>query len=405
MAPALGLSLYLLANRGRGPEGFDRPTGQRPEGVLLWIVAEPPTEDTTCLKLAEAALEAGLCDHVLLSGLATGTVSPAQTTLTPAPQDLPDQVPLFLDLWRPDAALILGDVLRPVCLSDLHERKVPVVLANAARPGLPDGRSWYPGLVSALLVKISAIHVTSDTAMRAFRKAGARPDQIHPSAPLDEDGHCLTCTEAERTALAEQFGTRPVWLAANVPAGEDKAVLGAHLTALRTTHRLLLLLVPDDPARAEEIARSARDDHGLSVARRSLDEDPGDDVQVYLADTEGEYGLWYRLAPLCYMGGTLSSGADRTLRHPFEPAALGSAILHGPFLGPQERPYVRLRAAGATRIVPSQRDLGETVSQFLEPDRAARLAQAAWALLARSAEASDDLFDTLSKVMAALEQT
>lgn len=69
MAPALGLSLYLLANRGRSPEALDRPAEPRPEGLLLWIVAEPPTEGAICLKLAETLLDAGLCDHVMILSL------------------------------------------------------------------------------------------------------------------------------------------------------------------------------------------------------------------------------------------------------------------------------------------------------------------------------------------------
>jgi 3-deoxy-D-manno-octulosonic-acid transferase len=48
---------------------------------------------------------------------------------------------------------------------------------------------------------------------------------------------------------------------------------------------------------------------------------------VYLADTLGELGLLYRLVPLVFMGGTL---APRGGQNPFEPARLGTAILHGP---------------------------------------------------------------------------
>jgi 3-deoxy-D-manno-octulosonic-acid transferase len=400
MAPTLGLSLYLLANRALRAQQPHDPDKPRPEGVLLWLAAETPVEGRACLGLAQAALARGLCDEVLLTGVTVEDPLPARVILTRAPADLPDHVPAFVDHWKPDAVVVLGDILRPVCLSELHAKGIPVLLAAASLPGLPDGKRWYPGLVSALLSEMRGILATHEGAMREFRRFGAPPERVHLSALPEENGHCLPCTEAERSALSQQFGTRPVWLAASVPFPEVIAVLEAHMTALRATHRLLLILVPEDPAEASEIARIATGQYGLEVARRSLDEYPDDPVQVYIADTEGEYGLWYRLAPVCFMGGTLSAAGAPSQRHPFEPAALGSAILHGPFLGPLASAYGRLRAVGATRIVPSGGDLGDTISDLLEPDRAARLAQAAWTLLARSAEASEELLGRIETLLA-----
>jgi 3-deoxy-D-manno-octulosonic-acid transferase len=137
--------------------------------------------------------------------------------------------------------------------------------------------------------------------------------------------------------------------------------------------------VPEDLDHAGRTAEALARDHGLSVARRSLDEEIEDDTQVYIADTEGELGLWYRLAPVAFFGGTLVPGGRP--RHPFEAAALGAAILRGPALAaddPNRPVWDRLGQIGACRIVGDAGDLGDAVGDLLAPDRAAQMARAGW---------------------------
>ena len=135
----------------------------------------------------------------------------------------------------------------------------------------------------------------------------------------------------------------------------------------------------------------------MTVALRSRDEDPADDVQVLVADTDGEMGLWYRLAPLVYMGGTLS--ASGTGRGPFEPAALGSAIVHGPHPGPHPEAYARLAEVFAARLVVDPETLATAVTELIAPDKAAYLAHNAWAASSGGAEVTERvmrlLFDQL----------
>jgi 3-deoxy-D-manno-octulosonic-acid transferase len=132
--------------------------------------------------------------------------------------------------------------------------------------------------------------------------------------PLAADPDALALAQA---ALA---GRRPVLLASSHP--EDATVAIAALRA--TDPRPLLVLAPRDPARAAAIAGLAAD-HGLTATRRSLGEGPSADI--WIADTFGELGLWYRLCPVTLIGGTFGPTEGH---NPWEPASLGSAILHGP---------------------------------------------------------------------------
>ncbi len=174
-------------------------------------------------------------------------------------------------------------------------------------------------------------------------------------------------------------------------------MIGAHRAALRLAHRLLLILVPDRPERADALARQIEAAEGWTVARRSADEEPDEETEVFLADVPSEMGLWYRLAPITYLGGSLYGSGSQ--RDPFEAAALGSAVLHGPHPGDWQTAMARLTEARATRPVGSPVDLAEGLADLLSPDRAARLAQAAWAVTSAGAEVTDRVVGLVRKLM------
>ena len=121
---------------------------------------------------------------------------------------------------------------------------------------------------------------------------------------------------------------------------------------------------------AAELAAQMEAAEGWTVAQRSLEQEPDSETEVYIPDSAAEYGLWYRLAPVSYMGGSLLG--EGCARNPMEPAALGSAIVYGPRPGDYGTVFGRLGAAQAARAVGSASDLGEALSDLLAPDRAAR---------------------------------
>jgi 3-deoxy-D-manno-octulosonic-acid transferase len=132
------------------------------------------------------------------------------------------------------------------------------------------------------------------------------------------------------------------------------------------------------------------------MARRSKGEYPDQDTDVYLADSMGEMGLWYRLAPVSIVCGSLR---DRIGGHnPFEPAALGSAILHGPYMFNFSDIYARLAEAKAAIEVTTAEDLARNVQELLAPDRAAELAKAAWEVSSRGAEVTERAVTTLLEI-------
>jgi 3-deoxy-D-manno-octulosonic-acid transferase len=158
---------------------------------------------------------------------------------------------------------------------------------------------------------------------------------------------------------------------------------------------LILIIAPRHPDRGPEIAERLRND-GWRVDLRSAGDEPNSETDIYVADTLGEMGLWYRLAPVSFVGGSL---VDIGGHNPFEPAALGSAILHGPYIHSAQETYDVLTSAGAARQTATPRELAEAVIDLLEPQTAAKMAHAAWEVSSYGAEATDNALAILQDIL------
>ncbi len=384
MAISLGRRLYNLTGRRDAPGEVDWP--KRPAGRLIWLDGAQPASMPGLDALSNRLIEEDGFE-VLRTGAAGAPIS--------APGENIAEVRDFLDHWQPEFLLMSGGELRPTLLHELEARGIAVALVEAREPTLMRGRDgWYPGLLREAARALHTVFALDETAARAWRKAGVA--SVERAGRLEEPSAALPCQEAERASLAGLLASRPVWLAAAVPESEEAAVIAAHRAAVGSTHRLLLILVPQHAERAEALAQHMEDVEGWMVGQRRLEQEPEVDVEVYVPDSAQEYGLWYRLAPVTYLGGSLSGeGANR---NPMEAAALGSAILHGPRTGDFGLAFGRLGAARATRAVAAPADLAVALDELLSPDRAARLAGAAWAVASEGAEVTEQVMALIRRV-------
>jgi 3-deoxy-D-manno-octulosonic-acid transferase len=395
MAYSLGLTLYNLANRTAAATQSGRPP--RPAGKLIWLHAPGPDSLAQMIGLAAKLEEEHGLNILLTCPNQPKTLHPG-VIWQPPPNDNPSEARAVLDHWQPDLMAFSEGELRPALLHEAHERRVPVALVDARSPAILRGREgWWPGLLRGLLSSFSTILAVDQSAARALRRAGADPKIVHVTGRMEYPSAVLPCAEAERTVLAQLLATRPVWFAAGLPEAEERAVIHAHAAAMKLAHRLLLIVSPQDPARIPLLAAQLEQTEGWTIACRCRDEEPESDVQVLIADPEDEYGLWYRLAPITYIGGGL--GAAGISRDPMEPAALGSAIIHGPIGGQFGAALGRLAAASATSLVTDELDLASTLGELLSPDRSARFAQAAWAVESDGAEATEKTVVALCKLL------
>jgi 3-deoxy-D-manno-octulosonic-acid transferase len=209
----------------------------------------------------------------------------------------------------------------------------------------------------------------------------------------------LPVEEAALASLREAIGERPLWLAASTHPGEEDLAAAVHLALRDTKPGLLTVIVPRHPNRGGEIAAMLAG-RGLSVARRSLGELPNFGTDIYLADTLGELGLFYRLAEIAFIGGSTGSLGGH---NPLEAAQLDCAIIRGPDMSNFRTVAADLEASRAALSFEDEDGLIGAVRQLLE-DRAERerLARAAHKVSADNADALDRIADALLPFVSAL---
>ncbi|MDO5621214.1 MAG: 3-deoxy-D-manno-octulosonic acid transferase [Paracoccus sp. (in: a-proteobacteria)] len=314
---------------------------------------------------------------------------PEGCTALPNPGQDRRAVQHILNTLRPSAVLTLGACMNMALAAETQDMGVPLVLAELRCPrDLPGMAIWQRQLAAGL----AAVLATDDGSADLLNRLGVPSDKITVTGPVSDLREPPSCLEAERAVLAGQLSRRMVWLAAALPQSEEAAFLTAHQAALRYNHRALAIVLPADPARAPELAQWLEAE-GLAVAERARDEEPEPEIQVLIADDPAEYGLWYRLASVCYMGGTLS-GDDAATRHPFEPAALGSATLHGPHMRKFQTAWAQLDGGNGARRVADAQALAEGLTELAAPDQAARLATNAWGIATGGAAAARQIART-----------
>ncbi len=364
----------------------------RPDGPLLWFHAASVGESLAVLELIRRLLDERSDLHVLIT---TGTVTSADMMADRlpdraihhfAPLDAKPFVTAFLDHWRPDVAIWTESEIWPTLVVETANRGIPMLLLNA-RMSKASHDKWRfaRGVARSLLGRFRFALVQDTTTVGYLLGLGMPADRMMVMGSLKEGAPALPCNEAERATLAAGLAGRPVWLAASTHAGEEKLVLQAHRLARRSSPRLLLLLVPRHPDRGDEIAAMLQAD-GWRFTRRAAGEEPDEEATVYLADTMGELGLWYRLAPVSFVGGSLVAVGGH---NPFEPAALGSAILHGPYVANFSDIYRRLAEANAARQVSSPEKLAAQITQLSSPEQAALMASGAWEVISDGADVTE----------------
>ena len=400
LGPAAHLVLARRAARGKEDrarlgERWGRAGLARPDGKLIWLHAASVGESLSLLPIIESLLARLPAAEILVT---TGTVTSARLLADRLPQprarhqflplDHPAAVRRFLDHWRPDLALWVESEFWPNLLLETHRRGIPMALLNA-RMSAASFRGWQraPGLIATLLGCFGLVLAQDDAQAARLTRLGARAaDSV---GDLKAASSVPSAPAAELVRHRALLGSRPVWLAASTHEGEEAVVAAAHRQLAPRFPGLLTLLAPRHPARAAQIA-PALAASGLRVARRSAGDTLDDQVDLYLIDTLGELGLFYRLAPIVLVAGSLGASGTIGGHNPLEAAQLGCAVIFGPDTPNCAASAAALEAAGAARRLPGADALAEALGDLLaDPAQVARMGAAGVAV----AEAARGVID------------
>ncbi len=354
---------YGKEERGRLAERRGRASRPRPAGALVWLHGASVGEAVALLPLIDELRRRDL--QILLT---TGTVTsaalmqarlPAGVIHQYVPLDVPQFVRRFLDHWKPGLALLAESELWPNIVMETRRQNIPLVLVNARLSIRSSGR-WkkLPATIAGLLAHVDVtLAQTGDDAAR-FSALGAQ--HVSVAGNLKYDVPALPFEPVELSDLKARIGARPVWVAASTHEGEEAIAIHAHEHLLRRWPGLVTIIVPRHPGRGPEIAKIAAA-MNLPARLRSRGEDIAESGCIYIADTIGELGLFYRAAGVVFLGRSLVRHGGQ---NPIEPAKLGNAILHGPNVANFADVFGALNAAGGAIEVADREALCATLTEL-----------------------------------------
>lgn len=369
LEPAVVGLLYWRQRKGREDrtrlgERQGYPSRARPKGHLIWVHGASIGETLSLLPVVERLTQRGVA--VLVTSGTKTSASLIARRLPPGavhqfvPVDVPRYVRRFLDHWQPDLALVAESEIWPNTVMALDQRHIPLVLVNG-RMSDRSFRRWQklPRIIGSLLERFAlCLAQTSEDAERLARLGAPR---VLVSGNLKFDSAPPPADPRVVAHLSGLLAGRPVWLAASTHPGEETAIVAVHRALTQHHPHLLTIIAPRHPHRGEEVAAIA-ERAGLRAGRRSQGMHPDRATDVYVADTVGEMGLFYRLANIVLMGGTLVPIGGH---NPIEPAKLGAAILHGPHVNSATEIYAAIDQARGALMVKDSATLARAVSQLL----------------------------------------
>ncbi|HEX3673118.1 MAG TPA: 3-deoxy-D-manno-octulosonic acid transferase [Rhizomicrobium sp.] len=381
LAPAIPLALKSRLKRGKEDgarlgERLGHASRPRPEGQLIWIHGASVGECLSVLPLIGELLKAPNRHVLVTSGTVTSSRLmderlPQGAFHQYAPLDTPGAIARFIGHWKPDIGLFVDSEIWPNMLGQAKKSGAKLAMING-RMSERSFKGWrYAPKTAAAVIGLFDLCLAADeaTAVR-LRELGAR--DVRVSGNLKADAPPLPADPAKLGSLRAAIGSRPVLLASSTHAGEEESILPAHDILRRTHPDLLTIIVPRHPERGPDIAMLCGT---RAVARRSEGSLPMPGTAIYVADTMGELGLFYRLAPIAFVGGSLVQHGGQ---NPLEPARLHCAVMAGPHTGNFTISYDAIFAAQGEGRVHSSGEIAALAGRlFADPAAAHALGDAA----------------------------
>jgi 3-deoxy-D-manno-octulosonic-acid transferase len=378
-APLIPLVLNSRAKQGkedvsRLAERLGHASLPRPQGRLIWIHGASVGESLASLALVSALLEHS-GRHALVT---TGTVTSARLMAERLPQgavhqyapvDCRNATKRFLDHWRPDLGLFIESELWPNLIVEGHARGIRMALVNA-RMSQASFRRWRmaPGLAKRLLCSFD--ECLAQDAGVADRLTALGAPYVRITGSLKADAPPLPVDEGAFHEFSTALGTRPLFLAASTHPGEDEILLEVAQALRALGSNALTVIVPRHPHRGPEIETLARA-KGFRAERRATGALPAPMTHIYIADTLGELGLFYRATNFAFLGGSLVPHGGQ---NPLEAARLNTAVLTGPYTQNFEDIFgVILAAQGEGRVTSAPQLIALVSTLIGSPIAAARL--------------------------------
>jgi 3-deoxy-D-manno-octulosonic-acid transferase len=307
----------------------------RPDGKLVWMHVASVGEAQSIRILIDEFLASNSDLHILVTS-GTRTSADLLTKTLPmraihqyVPFDHPDWVRAFLDHWQPNMVLWVESELWPNLLMQIQKRHIPAALLNA-RLSFKSARNWSysRGLLSELLTTFSVILCQSDTDKHYYESLGGR--SVFTVGNIKFSAKPLPYSDDDHTALSQLLAGRPTWIYASTHFDEESIARDIHLSLKKDIPNLLTIIAPRHPERTDKILETISSPN-IKITRRHPAQKniPAPDTDIYLVDTMGELGLFYKLTDIAMIGRSLSLDGGGG-HNPLESMRLHAVTLFGP---------------------------------------------------------------------------
>ena len=282
---------------------------------------------------------------------------PPRCTHQFAPVDTPQTVAKFLHHWQPALAVWCEMDLWPALVHATAKRGIAHALVNARLDEAAMAkRRWGRWIYQAILPSFDILWAQNAQSAQALIALGARPERVLVTGTIKSMAPALACDAAQWHDWQSGLGKRPVWLLASSHPLEEALALQVHALLRQKWPQALLVIAPRAPARGAEVLALCPPG---SLQRSLTAAVPALNQAVYVADTVGEMGLWYRLAPVAMLGG---SWAPVGGHNPHEAVLLGCQLVHGPHVKNFAESYLELDAKGHSQLAMDAQEIAQCVS-------------------------------------------
>ena len=350
----------------------------RPSSYLIWFNAASVGEAISIINLIEKLQKNNkkiiflITTTTISSSLILMKMMPRNCVHQFSPIDTFSATKNFLDHWQPDLAIFVESEFWPRLIFEIKKRGIPLGLINA-RMEKKTFENWLKikRTCRQILDKFDFVYAHDSQTAKRLLSLGVNKKILLGIISSKEQATPLTYNSEEYYKFKKLFKDRKIWIAASTHEGEDEIIINVQEKLHSIDKKFLLILIPRHPNRAKQLYRKKQSlSHIIKI--RSKDQKINEKTSIYLADTLGELGLWYKLSKVVFLGGSLVRIGGH---NPYEPCRFGNAIITGPYVYNFQKAFDQLNEAGAIIYVKSNEELVEKIKTLSNNDNAKLIGQ------------------------------
>jgi 3-deoxy-D-manno-octulosonic-acid transferase len=249
------------------------------------------------------------------------------------PYDYPFAIKRFLKQIQPSLVIMIETEIWPNLYHACHQQNIPLILANARlkETSLKSYQKYAASLIANTLNKTKFIATQYQQDTENFIKLGVNKAQILTLGNLKSNIEIPADLSLKTAEFRQQnrIKNRFIWVAAsthgpvNESQSEEEILLEAHQKLLKKHPDALLILAPRHANRFKKVATILNEQ---TTAIRSSQQKITENTQVYLADSVGEMMLWFNIAKVAFIGGSMVDFGGHNI---MEPASLSKPTISG----------------------------------------------------------------------------